>query len=39
MWLTQSRERSSIVRRLQVVKLSGQASMPGLHTFRIDSTG
>lgn len=39
LWLNQSRERSSVVRKLQVVKLRGQASMPGLHTFRIDADG
>ncbi|WP_438039098.1 RAD55 family ATPase [Sorangium sp. So ce128] len=38
-WLSQSRERNSIVRKLQVMKLRGQASMPGLHTFRIDRDG
>ena len=34
-WLYQSVERNSIVRKLQVMKLRGQASVPGLHTFRI----
>jgi len=32
-WLYQAAERSSIVRKLQIVKLRGQASVPGLHTF------
>lgn len=39
LWLYQSVERNSIVRKLQVTKLRGQASMPGLHTFRITSDG
>ncbi len=38
-WLHQSTERNSIVRKLQVVKLRGQGSVPGLHTFRIDENG
>jgi circadian clock protein KaiC len=38
-WLTQSAERNSVVRKLQVVKLRGQASLPGLHTFRITDDG
>ena len=36
---TQQVERNSIVRKLQVVKLRGQASVPGLHTFRITDAG
>lgn len=39
LWLYQSVERNSIVRKLQVLKLRGQASMPGLHTFRITGDG
>ncbi|MDX9972341.1 MAG: ATPase domain-containing protein [FCB group bacterium] len=38
-WLYQSVERNSIVRKLQIMKLRGQASVPGLHTFRIDDAG
>ena len=38
-WLRQTVERNSIVRKLQVVKLRGQASVPGLHTFRITDAG
>jgi len=38
-WLRQSAERNSIVRKLQIVKLRGQASVPGLHTFRITDAG
>lgn len=39
LWLTQSVERNSMVRKLQVMKLRGQAPMPGLHTFRISVEG
>ena len=38
-WLYQSVERNSIVRKLQVMKLRGQESVPGLHTFRITEDG
>lgn len=38
-WLYQQVERNSIVRKLQIVKLRGQASVPGLHTFRISDEG
>ena len=38
-WLYQSVERNSIVRKLQVMKLRGQESVPGLHTFRITEHG
>jgi circadian clock protein KaiC len=38
-WLRQSTERNSVVRKLQIIKLRGQASVPGLHTFRITSEG
>jgi circadian clock protein KaiC len=38
-WLSQSVERNAVIRKLQVIKLRGQASMPGLHTFRITSEG
>ena len=38
-WLYQSIERNSIVRKLQVMKLRGQNSVPGLHTFRITDDG
>ena len=39
LWLSQSVERSSIVRKLQVVKMRGQAPVPGLQTFRITGKG
>lgn len=38
-WLYQSIERNSIVRKMQVMKLRGQESVPGLHTFRITGDG
>ncbi len=38
-WLFQSVERNSIVRKMQVMKLRGQESVPGLHTFRITEAG
>jgi len=39
LWLYQSIERNSIVRKMQIMKLRGQESVPGLHTFRITSGG
>lgn len=39
LWLSQSIERNSVVRKFQVLKLRGQESMPGLHTFRITDKG
>ena len=39
LWLTQATDRNSVVRKLQAVKVRGQAQMPGLHTFRITSDG
>ena len=38
-WLSQHVERNSIVRKLQIMKLRGQATVPGLHTFRITDAG
>src|SRR5690606_6459029 len=38
-WLYQSIERNSSVRKLQVLKLRGQAPLPGLHTMRITGDG
>jgi circadian clock protein KaiC len=32
-------ERNSVVRKLQIMKMRGQASVPGLHTFRITQDG
>lgn len=38
-WLTQSVHRNSMVRKMQVMKMRGQAQIPGLHTFRITDAG
>jgi circadian clock protein KaiC len=38
-WLAQAADNNSIVRKLQVVKIRGQAPMPGLHTYRITDGG
>lgn len=38
-WLFQQVDRNSVVRKMQVMKLRGQASVPGLHTFRITEAG
>lgn len=38
-WLTQNVERNSVVRKLQIMKLRGQGSVPGLHTIRITNEG
>lgn len=39
LWLHQSLDRNSMVRKIQVKKMRGQAPVPGLHTFRITSAG
>lgn len=39
LWLSQATERNSVVRKLQVMKLRGRASVPGLHTVRITENG
>jgi circadian clock protein KaiC len=39
LWLYQSLDRNSMVRKMQVMKLRGQAPIPGLHTFRITNDG
>jgi circadian clock protein KaiC len=39
LWLSQSVERNSVVRKLQVVKIRGQSPMAGLQTFRISRDG
>ena len=38
-WLRQSVQRNSMVRKLEIMKMRGQATIPGLHTFRIGSSG
>ncbi|XXG31667.1 MAG: ATPase domain-containing protein [Ferrovum myxofaciens] len=39
LWLSQNTHRNSMVRKIQVVKMRGQAQAPGLHTFRISHEG
>jgi circadian clock protein KaiC len=39
LWLYQTVDRNSVVRKMQVVKSRGQAAIPGLHTFRITGNG
>lgn len=38
-WLSQSSQRNSVVRKIQVVKMRGQANSQGFHTFRINEDG
>jgi len=38
-WLRQSVLRNSMVRKLEVLKMRGQPTLPGLHTYRISSAG
>ncbi|MES2950802.1 MAG: ATPase domain-containing protein [Pseudomonadota bacterium] len=38
-WLSQHMQRNSMVRKMQVVKMRGQAQATGLHTFRISDRG
>jgi circadian clock protein KaiC len=38
-WLSQVAQRNSVVRKLQIFKLRGAASVPGLHTIRISDAG
>jgi circadian clock protein KaiC len=38
-WLRQSVMRNSVVRKLEIMKMRGQATLPGLHTFRISQSG
>lgn len=39
LWLSQNLQRNSMVRKIQVIKMRGQAQAPGLHTFRISDLG
>ena len=39
LWLHQSVDRNSMVRKMQVMKMRGQAPVPGLHTFRMTEDG
>ncbi|MGY0559235.1 RAD55 family ATPase [Luteimonas sp. A277] len=38
-WLRQSAQRNSVVRKLEIVKMRGQPTVPGLHTFRMTQAG
>ena len=38
-WMLQDVHRDAMIRKLQAVKMRGQAQRPGLHTFRISSSG
>lgn len=38
-WLRQSVERNSMVRKIEIIKMRGQPTLPGLHTFRISTAG
>jgi circadian clock protein KaiC len=38
-WLRQCVERNSMTRKLEIMKMRGQATSPGLHSFRIGSDG
>jgi len=38
-WLRQSVLRNSMVRKIEILKMRGQATLPGLHTFRIGMAG
>lgn len=39
LWLSQNVHRNSMVRKMQVIKMRGQAQAPGVHTFRISDAG
>ncbi|MES2364954.1 MAG: ATPase domain-containing protein [Pseudomonadota bacterium] len=39
LWMSQNLHHNSMVRKMQVVKMRGQAQAPGLHTFRISDAG
>ena len=38
-WLRQSVQRNSMVRKLEIMKMRGQATLAGLHSFRIGAEG
>jgi circadian clock protein KaiC len=38
-WLRQSLQRNSMVRKMEIMKMRGQPTLPGLHTFRISAGG
>ena len=39
LWLSEDADRNSTTRKLRVVKIRGRSQMPGLHTFRVSSSG
>lgn len=39
LWLSQAVNRNSMVRKIQVVKMRGQSTIPGLHTVKISADG
>ncbi|MEO8298962.1 MAG: ATPase domain-containing protein [Burkholderiales bacterium] len=38
-WMRQSVQRNSMVRKIEIMKMRGQPTLPGLHTFRIGMAG
>jgi circadian clock protein KaiC len=38
-WLRQSVQRNSMVRKMEILKMRGQPTLPGLHTYRISGAG
>jgi circadian clock protein KaiC len=38
-WLRQSVQRNSMVRKMEIMKMRGRPSLPGLHTYRIGQGG
>ena len=38
-WLRQSVQRNSMVRKMEIMKMRGQPTLPGLHSFRISTAG
>jgi circadian clock protein KaiC len=38
-WMQQSVQRNSMVRKMEISKMRGQPTLPGLHTFRIGAAG
>jgi circadian clock protein KaiC len=38
-WMRQSVQRNAMVRKMEVMKMRGQPSLPGLHAFRITQNG
>lgn len=38
-WMRQCVERNSVVRKMEITKMRAQATIPGLHTFRITGAG